>query len=167
MKTRIVTGLVGGLLVLGVGASPALAETGTTATQQAAFHNQQTVVTVDSGAATALEFFNIKLDALRPAFGTATTNYTFPACTRNGVTELSGGLKFAANDKTVKVTSIVINTNTKAVKASLNGRRTDVFSLDGQNLVLTAAGATALNTGLGFDGLFAEGFLFGGFTTNK
>ena len=172
MKIRIVSGLVGGLLVLGIGATPALAatgaETGVEPTPAArSLTSQKTVVTVDAGAAAALDFFAIKLDALRPASADATA-YTFPACVLpGGLTLLGGGLKFTANSKTVKVNSIVISARTGVVKAMVAGRWIDVFSLNGQNLVLTTAGANALNKGLGFDGLFAEGFLFGGFVTGK
>ncbi|ALG06525.1 hypothetical protein [Kibdelosporangium phytohabitans] len=171
MQSRIVSGLVGGLLVLSLGATPALAapgaEAGAETVQDLSFHKSRTVVTVDAGATAAFDFFGITLDALRPASGGAST-YTFPACVRrNGVTELAGGLKFTANAKSVKVNSVVINTRTDVVKAVVAGRRVDLFTLDGQHLVLTTAGADALNKGLGFDALFAEGFVFGGYATTK
>ncbi|ONI77745.1 hypothetical protein ALI144C_30325 [Actinosynnema sp. ALI-1.44] len=165
------SGMVGGLLALGlgIGATPALAaDTGVVElAREARTHTSQTVVTVDSGAAVAFEFFTIKLEALRPASATGLA-YAFPACVRhNGTAELAGGLKFTTGNKYVKVNSIVIDPRNNVVKASVAGRRIDVFSLNGQNLVLTAAGANALNKGLGFDGLFAEGFVFGEFVTNK
>ncbi|CAM4003113.1 hypothetical protein KIPE111705_35715 [Kibdelosporangium persicum] len=162
MRTRIVSGLVGALLAAGVSASvmaaPALAETG----QESRHHWAKTTVTVDSGAAVALDFFGIKLTALWPATG-STPTFTFPVCAkRGGVVELLGGLRFTANDKAFTVYAPVVNTDIGVVKAG----RLELFSIDGQNLVLTAAGAQALNESLGFSGLFSQGFLFGSFVTS-
>jgi hypothetical protein len=46
------------------------------------------------------------------------------------------------------------------------GQRIDFFNIQGGDTwVLTAAGAQALNSGLGFNGLFSAGFVFGKFVT--
>jgi hypothetical protein len=161
VKSRLVSGIVGALLAMGLTAAPAVAQT---TTQESTHYKGQTVVTVDSGAVTALEFFDIRISALRPATG-VTPSYTLPVhSNRHGITELAGGLQFTANEKCFVAYAPVINARTGVVKAWVNGgKKVDLFTLDGQSLVLTDAGAKALNEGLGFTGLFATGFVFGTF----
>ncbi|MBP2320938.1 hypothetical protein JOF56_001323 [Kibdelosporangium banguiense] len=163
MKSRLVSGIVGALLALGLTAAPAVAET---TSQESSYYKGKTVVTVDPGAVTAFGFFNIRVDALRPASG-ASPAYTFPVQrNRHGVTELAGGLQFTANDKCLAAYAPVVNTKTGVVKAWVSsGGKIDLFSLNGQSLVLTDAGAKALNDGLGFTGLFSVGFVFGTYAT--
>lgn len=164
MKTRLVSGIVGALLALGLTAAPAVAET---TSQESSHYKGKTVVTVDSGAVAALEFFNIRVSALRPATG-VTPSYTLPvASSRNGITELAGGLQFTANEKCFVAYAPVVNAHTGVVKAWVNGgKRIELFTIDGQSLLLTDAGANALNEGLGFTGLFSTGFVFGSFATS-
>jgi hypothetical protein len=155
------------MLALGAVASvtPAAAET----VQERGFGHVkgQTVVTMDASAAVALDFFDIKLGVLRPATGT-TPAFTFPVYgnPNDGTTELVGGLQFTANDKCFAVYAPVIDTKKGVVKVwATTGDRIDLFTLNGQSLVLTEAGAQALNRGLGFGGLFSAGFQFGGYAT--
>jgi hypothetical protein len=168
LRTRLISGLLGAMLAAGAMAAsvtPAAAET----VQESGYGHVkgQTVVTLDAGAAFALRFFKVQLDALRPATAAAPA-YTFPVAgnPHDRTTELVGGLNFTAGDKCFAAYAPVINTKTNVVKAWVNGgKRIDLFSLQDDKLVLTAAGATALNEALGFNGLFSAGFLFGTYTT--
>ena len=158
MKTRIISAIIGGLLAVGVTAAPVATAQESSVEQS----RTQIVVTVDANAAVAFKFFNITLSALQPATG-STPAFTFPS-SRN---QLVGGVKFTANDKCFAFYAPKIDTAAGVVKAWVSsGDRINFFSLNGQSLVLTAEGATALNAGLGFDGLFTEGFVFGTYATS-
>ncbi|TCO58434.1 hypothetical protein [Actinocrispum wychmicini] len=166
MRTRLVSGVIGAVLAVGLtvtAVAPASAET----VQQTRFIKGQTAVTVDAQAVVALDFFDVKVSVVWPASGTSPA-FTFPVYgnPNDGTTELAGGLVFQANDKCADAILPVIDTNTGVVRAWVNsGRRVEVFKVDGDKLVLTAAGAQWLNSSLGFNGLFTAGFLFGTFKT--
>jgi hypothetical protein len=163
--SRLISGIIGAVLAVGltaVSVTPAAAQT----VQESRFKGQ-TVVTVDGSAVVALDFFNIRVKALPLATG-STPAYTFPVyrTPADGSTELAGGLQFTANARCFPVIAPVIDTTAGVMKVWLSdGQRIDLFSLNGSKLVLTAPGAEALNSGLGFNGLFSAGFLFGEFQT--
>jgi hypothetical protein len=143
---------------------------------------KSTDVVVNPAMSAALKHAGITITAIAPA--SAKAALLFPVsggqivvATLAGSVHHSGGLTFRHGGKSVTLTNLVINTNTKQLTATVGGRSIPVFGLSfasptgasrrpsivvASNIKLTvlSPAATALNSGLGV-GTFRTGLNFG------
>jgi hypothetical protein len=143
---------------------------------------KSTDVVVNPAMSAALKHAGITITAIAPA--TAKATLLFPVsggqivvATFAGSVHHSGGLTFRHGGKSVTLTNLVINTDTKHLTATVGGRSIPVFGLNlasptgasrrhsivvASNIKLTvlSPAANALNSGLGV-GTFRTGLNFG------
>lgn len=143
---------------------------------------KSTDVVVNPAVSAALQQAGVTITAIAPA--TAKAALLFPVsggqivvATLAGTVRHSGGLTFRHGGKSVTLTDLVINTNTKHLTAMVGGRSMPVFGLNlaspagashrhttvvASNIKLTvlSPAATALNSGLGVR-TFRTGLSFG------
>jgi hypothetical protein len=143
---------------------------------------KSTDVVVNPAVSAALKHAGVTITAIAPA--TAKAALLFPVsggqigvATLAGTVHHSGGLTFRHGGKSVTLTDLVINTNTKHLTAMVGGRSMPVFGLNlaspagashrhttvvASNIKLTvlSPAATALNSGLGVR-TFRTGLSFG------
>jgi hypothetical protein len=143
---------------------------------------KSTDVVVNPAVSAALKQAGVTVTAIAPA--TAKAALLFPVsggqivvATLAGTVHHSGGLTFRHGGKSVTLTDLVINTNTKHLTAMVGGRSMPVFGLNltsptaasgrhstvvASNIKLTvlSPAATALNSGLGVR-TFRTGLSFG------
>ena len=143
---------------------------------------KSTDVVVNPAVSAALKHAGITVTAVAPA--TAKTTLLFPVsggqivvATLAGTIDHTGGLTFRHSGKSVTLTNLVINTNTKRLTATVGGHTMPIFDLNlsspngtsGPNHTLVASNikltvrsgaATVLNNGLGVS-TFKVGMNFG------
>ena len=154
----------------------------TYASARATVIGKSTDVVVNPAVSAALRHADITVTAVAPA--TAETTLLFPVsggqivvATLAGTVDHTGGLTFRRSGKSVTLTNLVINTNTKHLTATVGGHSMPIFDLNlaspngtsGPNHTLVASNikltvrsraATALNNGLGVS-TFRVGMNFG------
>jgi hypothetical protein len=154
----------------------------TYASRKATVIGKSTDVVVNPALSVALKHAGITVTAVAPA--TAKTTLLFPVsggqivvATLAGTVDHTGGLTFRHSGKSVTLTNLVINTNTKHLTATVGGHPMPIFDLNlastngtsGPNHILVASNikltvrsraATALNNGLGVS-TFKVGMNFG------
>ncbi len=124
-----------------------------------------TTLTFNKGFTKALKKAKIKMTAIKPAKVSAkkaelaVTGGSVDPTNGAGTLTHSGGIKFKSGSKSVNVTAIEVNTETKTVKAKLKGKSTKLATLVGpaftregfgvnltaKSLKLTSAAASSLN----------------------
>ena len=154
----------------------------TYASRKATVIGKSTDIVVNPAVSAALKHAGITVTAVAPA--TAKTTLLFPVsggqivvATLAGTVDHTGGLTFRHSGKSVTLTNLVINTNTKHLTATVGGHTMPIFDLNlaspngtsGPNHTLVASNikltvrsraATALNNGLGVS-TFKVGMNFG------
>jgi hypothetical protein len=164
------------------GASPSPPATSRYRPAQATVIGRSTDVVVNPAVSAALKQAGVTITAIAPA--TEKAALLFPVsggqivvATLAGTVRHSGGLTFRHGGKSVTLTNLIINTNTKHLTAMVGGRSMPVFGLDlaspagasrrhttvvASNIKLTvlSPAATALNSGLGVR-TFRTGLSFG------
>jgi hypothetical protein len=154
----------------------------TYASRKATVIGKSTDIVVNPAVSAALKHAGITVTAVAPA--TAKTTLLFPVsggqivvATLAGTVDHTGGLTFRHSGKSVTLTNLVINTNTKHLTATVGGHSMPIFDLNlaspngisGSNHTLVASNikltvrsraATALNNGLGVS-TFKVGMNFG------
>jgi hypothetical protein len=164
------------------GTSLSTSATSTYRSARATVIGKSTDVVVDPAVSAALKHAGITITAIAPA--TAKAALLFPVtggqivvATFAGSVYHSGGLTFRHGGKSVTLTGLVINTDTKRLTATVGGRSIPVFGLNfaspmgasrrqgivvASNIKLTvlSPAAIALNSGLGV-GTFRTGLNFG------
>ena len=143
---------------------------------------KSTDVVVNPAVSAALKHAGITVTAVAPA--TARTTLRFPVsggqivvATLVGTVDHTGGLTFSHSGKSVTLTNLVINMNTKQLTATVGGQSMPIFDLNlaslkrasrphgtvvasNIKLTVTSPAATALNSGLGVS-TFKGGMNFG------
>jgi len=154
----------------------------TYASRKATVIGKSTDIVVNPAVSAALKHAGITVTAIAPA--TAKPTLLFPVsggqivvATLTGTVDHIGGLTFRHSGKSVTLTNLVINTNTKHLTARVGGHTMPIFDLNlaspngtsGPNHTLVASNikltvrsraATALNNGLGVS-TFKVGMNFG------
>jgi len=154
----------------------------TYASRKATVIGKSTDIVVNPAVSAALKHACITVTAVAPA--TAKPTLLFPVsggqivvATLTGTVDHTGGLTFRHGGKSVTLTNLVINTNTKRLTATVGGHTMPIFDLNlaspngtsGPNHTLVASNikltvrsraATALNNGLGVS-TFKVGMNFG------
>ena len=154
----------------------------TYASRKATVIGKSTDIVVNPAVSAALKHAGITVTAVAPA--TAKTTLLFPVsggqivvATLAGTVDHTGGLTFRHSGKSVTLTNLVINTNTKHLTATVGGHSMPIFDLNlaspngtsGPNHTLVASNikltvrsraAAALNNGLGVS-TFKVGMNFG------
>jgi hypothetical protein len=164
------------------GASSSTPATTTYVAAKATVIGKSTAVVVNPALAAALKHAGITVTAVAPA--TAKRTLRFPISggqitvkTLAGTVAHTGGLTLRHSGKSVRVTNVVINTNTKQLTATVGGQSMPVFDLSharpkraggrhgtlvarNVKLTVTSHAATALDGGLGVS-TFKTGMNFG------
>ena len=164
------------------GASSSTSATTTYVSAKATVIGKSTAVAVNPALAAALKRTGITVTAVAPA--TAKRALRFPVSggqvtvkTLAGTVAHTGGLTFRHSGKSVRLTNLVINTQTKQLTAAVSGHSMPVFDLNhvrpkrvggrhgalvARNVKLTVSSqaATALNRDLGVS-TFRTGMSFG------
>jgi hypothetical protein len=162
--------------------SPGTSAKITYASARATVIGKSTDVVVNPAASAALKHAGITVTAVAPA--TAETTLLFPVsggqiviATLAGTIDHSGGLTFRHGDRSVTLTSFVINTSTRRLTATVSGVWLPVFDLNlassrhasgphstviasNIKLEVTNQTATTLNSDLGVS-IFKAGMTFG------
>ena len=164
------------------GTSSSTPTTITYAPAQATVTGKSTDVVVDPAVSAALKRAGITVTAVAPA--TAKTTLLFPVsggqivvATLAGTVDHGGGLTFSHSGKSITLTNLVINTNTKQLTATVGGHSMPIFDLNlaslkrasgphgivvagNIKLAVTSQAAGALSSGLGVS-TFKAGTHFG------
>ena len=154
----------------------------TYAPAQATVTGKSTDVVVNPAVSAALKQAGVAVTAIAPA--TAKTTLLFPVsggqivvATLAGTVDHTGGLIFSHSGRSVTLSTIVINTNTKRLTATVGGQSQPIFDLNLASLkrasgphgavvashiklTVTSRAATTLNSGLGVS-TFKAGMNFG------
>ncbi|HET9139159.1 hypothetical protein [Actinophytocola sp.] len=169
MGKRII-GMCLALMLVGLGAGPAVASAAP-ATHGGGFGVKgRTDVTLDPGAAAALTSLGVRaypvLASARTGSGKTVFGFAIVGNPADGTIEHTGGLVLAKGRTWVALTRFTIDLDRGVLSGRVNfGQRADLFTIgaatpDGVTLALTGAAAGVLNSTFGVSA-FAEGLVFG------
>lgn len=162
--------------------SSSKSSTTTTASAPATVVGKKTDVVVNPKVSASLKHAGITVTGVAPA--TAKTTWVFPikggqivVATLVGTVNDTGGLTFSHSGKSVTLTNPLVNTSTKQLTATVNGKSVPIFNLNLASLkrasgphgtvvasdiklTVTSQAASTLNSGLGVS-TFTGGMNFG------